>query len=1072
MKSIKKTILFLLVFCSFTEAFSQTKIILNGRVIDKSDKSSIIGATIIESDKDNRVVNGSITDVNGNFILQMKNSQNTVAVSYIGYKLQSIPVSNNKIIIELEPTAIDISEVVVTAHARSNNKLTYIDDRDVASSTVKIDLSEMQDLGITSAADALQGKISGLDIISGSGDPGSGSQIVIRGLSSMGNNKPLIVIDGIPQQKVAEGFDLSSAEAEDISNLINIALQDIKTIEVLKDAASSAIYGSRGSDGVLLIETYRGRMGKVQFGYQFKNSVNFQPPSIPMLNGDEYSILQLEEWHNARGVFALPPEIAYDRDFTDFYNYSANTDWLGLITQNSITNDHYFKINGGGEKTRYFTSFSYVDEGGTTINTGSKRFSTRVNLDYFLSRKFLFSVQFNYTSNNTQGNVSLGGRNIRAMAYIKAPNMSVWEYDADGNLTGDYFTPINSYQGNGTSYYNPYAMAELGNQKRLRNSLENTFKAKYNITSWLIFRETVAFQYAGSKTNDFIPYTAIGIDWLNQNVNYAKEVNGINSSIKTETQLAFTAPFRNKKHELSGAINWITNKTSNESMQVESSKSPTTDIRDPSINPQINYIGNWGGEGRELGALINLNYKFKDRYMVQGILRNDAASSFGPANKWGLFKGLSLGWRFSEESFFKSFKWLNESMLRTSWGVSGSQPGDAYARFATYASTYTGSYIFSPAIVPTQIQLNKLKWETVTSYDLGIELNLFDNRVFIVGDIYQKITSDILFKNYDIPLSSGFTSLKYLNGGELENRGWELMTDFKILKKNSFLWSINFNASQNINSFNKLPDNFNTEQDLSIGNGQYPKQVVPGEPIGSFFGFRYLGVWASDEDVVARDGAGNILHDANGVPIPVTYAGTYVFRGGDAKYQDVNYDGKIDLNDVVYIGDSNPEFIGGFGTIFRYRDFNFSASFNYRLKFDIVNRVAINTQGMNDKNNQSKAVLYRWRVQGQNEPGMIPRAYLNHPANNLGSDRYVEAGDFLRFNNVKLGYRIPTKICTRFGLENAEVSVSGRKLFTITKYTGQDPEVGQDASDPFWIGEDKANTPPSKIITFSISIGF
>ena len=234
---------------------------------------------------------------------------------------------------------------------------------------------EMQDAGVLSAADALQGKVSGLDIISASGDPGSGSQLVIRGLSSMGNNQPLIVIDGIPQFKVSKSFDLSSADTEDISNLINIALQDIKSIEVLKDAASTAIYGSRGADGVLLIETNKGRMGKVQFDYQYKYSLNIQPPAIPMLSGDEYIMLQLEEWHNSRGVFQMPPEIAYDSDYVDFYNYSANTDWIeAKLHKMELPTINYFSVSGGGEKTRYYTSFSYVDEGGTTINTSAKRF--------------------------------------------------------------------------------------------------------------------------------------------------------------------------------------------------------------------------------------------------------------------------------------------------------------------------------------------------------------------------------------------------------------------------------------------------------------------------------------------------------------------------------------------------------------------------------------------------------------------------------------------------------------------------------------------------------------------------
>ncbi|MBT6004423.1 MAG: hypothetical protein HOG79_01785 [Prolixibacteraceae bacterium] len=306
----------------------------------------------------------------------------------------------------------------------------------------------------------------------------------------------------------------------------------------------------------------------------------------------------------------------------------------------------------------------------------------------------------------------------------------------------------------------------------------------------------------------------------------------------------------------------------------------------------------------------------------------------------------------------------------------------------------------------------------------------------------------------------------------MTNNGWELMVDFKIIRTKDWLWSVNFNTSQNINSFNKLPENFNSERSTSIGNEQYPLRVVEGEPIGSFFGFRYLGVWASDEDVVARDADGNTLHDSEGRPIPLRYTDSYTFKGGDPIYEDINNDGKIDLNDVVYIGDSNPNFIGGFGTTVKYKNFDFSTSFHYRLGFDIVNGIAMQTEGMNNRDNQSKAVLSRWRVQGQDEEGMLPRAYLNHPANNLGSDRYVEKGDFLRLNNVKISYRLSKELCNKIGVRKANIALSTRKLYTFTNYSGQDPEISQDATDPFWIGVDYARTPPPKVYTISIGVGF
>lgn len=1078
MKKIKNIILLILALFCFVGAYSQTKTVVRGKVIDQKDKSTIVGATVVESDKENRVINGTITDIDGNFVYEMKNPQNTLKVTVIGYQTKPFkPTPGKAVVIELVSSDIELDAVTITAKTKSDNQLTNIDDRDNASSRVKIDLMEMKDQGITSAADALQGKVSGLDIISASGDPGSGSQIVIRGLSSMGNNKPLIVIDGIPQDNVASNFDLSSADSEDISNMINIALQDIKSIEVLKDAASTAIYGSKGADGVLLIETHRGRMGKVQFDYQYKNSMNFQPKAIPMLNGDEYVMLQLEEWHNSRGVFDIPSEIAYDKDYFDFYNYSANTDWLGAITQNSVTHDHYFKISGGGEKTRYFTSFSYVDEGGTTINTGSKRFSTRVNLDYFLSSRLLFTVQFNYANNTVDGNIGIDNRNIRQMAYIKAPNMSIYEHDANGNLTGEYFNPINNYQGNGYTFFNPVAVANLGKNDRNENSLENTFRIKYNIKDWLIFKETVSFQYNGTKSTNFLPYNAVGSDWLAWTVNKAEEGNSQSSSIKTESQIIYDAPFTNEDHVMSGTFSWITNQKSEEWMNIQSNRTPSTSIQDPAIAAQINWIGSSTGQNRDLGALANWNYKYKDRYMLQTILRADANSSFGASNRWGLFKGVSLGWRFSQEPILDAWdSWMSDCMLRASWGTSGRPPSDPYARFTSYVTAGSGNYITNPAIAPNSIQLDNLKWENISSTNLGLELNLFNDRFYIEGDIYNKVTTDLLFGGwpdyYKIPTSSGFDNLTFFNGGEMVNKGWELMMNYKIIRTKDWLVGIDFNASQNINSFTKLPPNFNSEKSTSIANGEYPRRVVEGEPIGSFFGFRYQGVYATDADAIATDIEGNKVYDSEHNPVPLTYKGTYIFKGGDAKYEDINKDGKIDLNDVVYIGDSNPDFIGGFGTSFRYKNWDLSFSFHYRIGFDIINMIALQTEGMDGRNNQSKAVLSRWRTEGQSQAGLLPRAYMDHPANNLGSDRYVEAGDFIRLNNVKFGYQFSQELCRKLNLQSANFTVSARKLFTFTNYSGQDPEVGQNASDPFWIGADYANTPPPKMVTLSFSVGF
>ncbi|KKK82409.1 hypothetical protein LCGC14_2803680, partial [marine sediment metagenome] len=405
-------------------------------------------------------------------------------------------------------------------------------------------------------------------------------------------------------------------DQEDIGDLVNIAPQDIKSITVLKDASSTAVWGSKGANGVLLIQTHRGRQGKTVFEYQAKFTLTRQPSPIPMLNGNEYITLQLEELHNERGLFDLPDEIAYDRTYPDFYNYSANTDWVDAISRDGFINDHYFKLSGGGEKTSYFASVNYLDSKGTTINTSLKRITSRINLDYNVSTKLKFSLNFNYTNSFKEDNFAISGRNIRRMAYIKAPNMSIWEYDQFGILTGEYFTPIRSYQGDGINFYNPVAVGNLSVNDREENRVNYSFILNYNMYSWLRFQQLISYQYNGAKAKQFLPYDAIGVDWTNNLNNRAIEGNSTSNLISSRSQLFFLARFRKPTHSLSGVLtaeidigggNWVS-----ETIGL----GPSVSLRDGALNARILGLSSNRYETRGVGFLGSINYKLHDRYLV------------------------------------------------------------------------------------------------------------------------------------------------------------------------------------------------------------------------------------------------------------------------------------------------------------------------------------------------------------------------------------------------------------------------------------------------------------------------
>jgi TonB-linked SusC/RagA family outer membrane protein len=625
--------------------------------------------------------------------------------------------------------------------------------------------------------------------------------------------------------------------------------------------------------------------------------------------------------------------------------------------------------------------------------------------------------------------------------------MAIWQHDVNGNLTGEYFTPIFSYQGDGDEFFNPVAIANLSINDKNDNQVQNSFVLDYNIMPWMRFNQTISFQYLNSKTKQFLPSNAIGTDWLNNLNNRSRELNQTVTQILSRSQIFFLPRFKNQAHSLSGMMMMETEMRSSQAAALLTSRGPGRDIRDPAANAPIYHLASNSTETRGIGFLGSLNYKFKDRYITSFNARVDGSSKFGANQRWGLFPSISLGWRFSEEDFLSDQSYLSDGKLRASWGQTGKQPDNPYDRHAIFNTTTTYQYIENPIIIQQQAQLDNLKWQTVSSWNIGLDLSFFKERLIFTAEVYKKITEDILWRNYKIPKSSGYTTLKWYNGGMLENRGWEFFTRVNIIRKERLRLDVNFNIANNINVFLEFPENFNNEVATNIGNGQYPRRADIGQPVGAFYGFRYLGVWPSDEDVVALDANGNVLLDVNNNPVPLTFNAQYEFVGGDAKYQDINHDGNIDLLDVVYLGDSNPDFIGGFGGVLVWRQFRASAQFHYRTGFQIVNEVAMDTEGMLDRNNQSKAVLKRWRIQGQDEPGMIPRAYMDHPANNLGSDRYVENGDFLRLNNVTFSYTMPRQLCARLRVK----------------------KVGD---DPFWFGTDNARTPIPKSYVISFSLGF
>lgn len=430
-------------------------------------------------------------------------------------------------------------------------------------------------------------------------------------------------------------------------------------------------------------------------------------------------------------------------------------------------------------------------------------------------------------------------------------------------------------------------------------------------------------------------------------------------------------------------------------------------------------------------------------------------------------------WRLGQEGFMQGISFLGRSDLSLSWGRTGNIRNTikAYSRHGIYNDG--DSYLGETSIIPEQIQLDNLRWETKDEISSSLDLAFFkNNKVSLLIEYYNKTTTDVSWPNYTLPSSTGYSTLASYNGGEIRNVGFEISSVIKdVVKTKDFSVMLRFNVNRNRNWFNALPENQALESNgSSLENLKYPLKIQLGKPIGSFFGVRYLGVYSTDADAIAMNADGTAKVDASGNHIPMVFNNGKEFQGGDAKYEDINSDGVIDINDAVYLGDSNPKLMGGFGSTVRYKQFTLSAQFTFRYGYQIVNQIAMETESMNNRNNQSKATLYRWRKQGDDFEGMIPRAYENHTFNSLGSDRYVEDGSYLKLNSLSLSYTLNNDMKKKLGVSDLRLSANARKIYTWTDYTGQNPEITTKMEDQFWVETDTGQSPTPRVYSVTVSV--
>ena len=1090
----------------------------------------VIGCNVIEKDANNRNVNATVTDVNGNFQLTVKNPKHKLVVTFVGYKPYSKVIgSQTNFEIQLKDEN-QIEAVTVVAKQRFRGDGLSIPKNELSVATQTLNMNKVDGLAFTSADEALQGQIAGLDIVANSGNLGAGTTMRMRGVTTInGSSEPLIVVNGnIMDVPGAENTDWSTATEETYSSLLSINVNDIESIDILKDAAATAIWGARGANGVISIKTKRGKRGKIRINYNFMLQGTWQPDGYNLLTGDEYTMLMKEELYNPTqnpSATTNINELNYNKSWAEYNNWNDNTDWVDAVRKMGWNQTHGITISGGGEKATFRISANYDHQLGTIIKQQLDRFSTRLSLDYYVSDRIKFSTEFPLTYTKNQKNY---GNNILGKALQMAPNMSIYREDANGNDTNEYYIMLpEGKEGAGStvsgtsseqlksvrSIGNPVAIANLAYDNETTYRINPEFKLNYYLMGTeerktrLDYEGSVYLDVYSKSNPTWYPGTLSTAGWEDSGYNrYA--MDDYNSlAFTTRHQLIFT-PWLGNDLAWTMLGRWEMTKGNGYGQNVTENQIPDG-VSSPTVPAYLRNMSTSNGEWRGMSGVFSTHVSYKTRYNADFTVRADGTTKFGKNNKWGYFPGVSVRWNISDEPWMRwSRNVLSMLAVRPSWGVNGKAPSSEYLQYAKYVAgnIYGNGTTTLPATKVDGLQLVDLKWEKTTSWNLGANLGLFDDKLEADFNYYYKKTNDLLNSGVSIASQTGFAKLAWKNIGAMENKGWELnIQGNRFIKAGKFSMSASFNVAQNFNKITEMDptvlDGIN-EDWTADSRGKYFKRIQVGNALGSIFGLRAHGVyqytydyltnlrrqnnWSNSQLVdyinneflpagktapVALNKEGKVITGSDGSPLRMTYnssngSETYKFDGGDVIYEDVNKDGTINSLDMVYLGNSNPKFSGGFGFTFNYGDWSLRTNFVFRTGFKVVNFARMGLEKMYDTTNQSSAVNWRWRKNGDQTE--IPRALYNYGYNWLGSDRYVEDASFLRFSYISLSYNVPKTFLKQFGLNQMRFDLSGQNIFVWSKYSGTDPEH---ANSGWNFASDNSQTPRSKSFTLRMTLG-
>ena len=978
----------LLPMCMFAQ-----QITVQGVVKDQTGET-VIGASVMEKG----TTNGTITGIDGDFSLNMS-SNGTLVVSFVGYKTQEVQVKGQKQLqVVLSEDAEMLDEVVVIGYGTMKKS-------DLTGAVSSIGNKDIKDSPVSNLGQAIQGKISGVQIVD-AGKPGDNVTIKIRGLGSINNCDPLVVIDGVPTD-----LGLSS---------LNMA--DVERLDVLKDASATAIYGSRGANGVVMITTKRGTEGKgklaVSANYSFQNATNV--PSL--LNAAQYAELSndmmVNSGRNPNPEWANPSELG------------AGTDWMDELLRTGVMQNYTVSYSGGNEKSHYYVSGGFLDQSGIVKSVNYRRFTFQSNSDAQVLKWLKFSNNITFSADTKKSGSYNIGDALKALPIYPVKN-------EDGSWSG----PDGNSEWYGSTR-NPIGPTELNKSQTDGYNFLANLTAELTFTKWLKFKSTFGYDAKFWFIDNFTPK-------YNWKPTPTEETSRYKSDNKSFTYLwdnyfLFDHTFA-EKHRVGLMAGMSAQWNTNDYLNAQKNVFMFDNVHEMDNGEEMYAIGGNETEWALLSYMARVNYSYEDRYLLTATIRRDGSSRFGKKHRWGTFPSVSVAWRASQEKWFPKNDYINDLKVRAGYGVTGSQA--SVGNYSYLASYNTSVYPFGissgnqTALVSSTLANPYIHWEEVAQTNIGFDASLFNSRVMFSFDAYLKETRDMLVKA-SIPITSGFedTTTTYTNAGKVRNQGIE-MSLHTINLTGELGWETNLTATYNKNKIKDL--NSDVPYYINQINNSYVTMLAKDYPINVFYGYVTDGIFQNQSEVN-------------------THAVQPGAEPGDIRFRDLNNDGVINDSDRTVIGNPNPSWLFSMNNSLSYKGFELSVFLQGIAGNKIYNANNIDNTGMAAAYNQTTDVLKRW--QGEGTSNSMPRAVFGDPNQNTRvSDRFVENGSYLRLKNITLSYTFPKQWLQKAQIENARLSLSCENVATITGYSGFDPEVGIN-------GIDQNRYPISR--TFSLGLNF